>query len=248
MALLSRRVTLPMFVKVKRCVAKDEVRVPDSLSFTFALRATRIPNVQYFEENVKLEELADLEMAANISINIFGVAPNGVEIVCVSEHYSAPPDRHVNLLYVRKRNRERYFLITNVSRLLGEQVAPRRRKSVHICRACLRHFLEKEDLTEHWTKCGPNSPYVPIPVIPLDANAEGRKLPRRKRAPSRRLALEANKAGLCVICCVRLRSALYIPCSHVAACYVCATKAGKITPACIVCKTPFVRIEKVFLS
>jgi hypothetical protein len=128
--------------------------------------------------------------------------------------------------------------------MLGSQIAPRRRGVIHICRACLRHFASQNELRSHWNSvCGPSSSTFPIPIVPLSPTAGGRIRERQ----SRRIAL-ANRAGICLLCCVNMRSAIYIPCNHIVACIPCAMKASETNQRCTLCNDPYEQITKVFLS
>jgi len=140
----------------------------------------------------------------------------------------------------------RFFLIHDLRRLLGTQLAPRRRGRLHICRACLLHFTTQEYLQEHLVGCGGNSATVPVPIVQLSESAVERMnvllRPRRKRRKSSDLLYK------CWICLRRPRDALYLPCKHLICCQSCAQKNANYSTKCMICRGTVTSIEHIYLS
>ena len=185
--------------------------------------------------------------------------------MCIRDSYHIPEKRHVNLLYVTRGYRfGRYFTINDLSRLLGDQIAPKRGGCIDICRACLRHFPGYTNLLrEHWKTCVPNSSVQLVPVIELSSYAVGRyqHFKQRRRSHTRSSKCKRHKKedeeklgenedmclSKCTLCCTATRDSYYTPCMHLVSCFKCASRAKLNNPFCVICRTRIESINKVYL-
>ena len=131
---LPRNVPLPAFINAKKCCIQHSApNIPNSLSFYNCLSYNlsiprKVLDNTWLDKYkpMKLEKLGEFEKENGLSINVFGVLINGTVALHISQNYEISDKLHIDLLYVKRGSQFRYFRISDLSRLLGPQVAPRR--------------------------------------------------------------------------------------------------------------------------
>ncbi|XP_054256909.1 uncharacterized protein LOC128981938 [Macrosteles quadrilineatus] len=104
---------------------------------------------------VKLTDVKKFEKRAGLSINVYGLEENSdVFPLCVTDEEKPV---HVDLLLVKDGTNSHYCLIKNLSRLVHSQATKHNRKC-YICRRCLQHFHNEDNLKTHMEDCSRHDP------------------------------------------------------------------------------------------
>jgi len=246
-----RRTSLPAFIYLKRCV-ETLYPIPDAGSFKFCIN-TKFQNIFWANgvHCIPLKDIRTFEEINAISISIFGVKRNEVIPLSISQNYKATDvGRHISLLYINKRKvREddgtngRYYIISDLGRLLGSQIAPKLVKKIRICPACLRPYRSNRGWQEHYKKCGTNSSVQPVPVIDLSRPYSSLAVESENFTPKGNV-----NQGICGVCFSAPRNVLYMPCNHIIACEKCALISYSYTGGCIICRELIGRMIRVYLA
>ena len=97
---------------------------------------------------MKLEDITKFEKQnPGISVNVFGFEKE-VFPLRISKHSG----RNVDLIMIGNGKENHYAVISNLSRLLSNQVS-RHKEPKFFCRRCLNHFSSQEKLKTHLESC-----------------------------------------------------------------------------------------------
>lgn len=102
------------------------------------------------ETPVSIKSIPEIENKYNVTINIFGHSNNKTDfypIRITKNHF----EKHVNLLYTEKEDKQHYVLIKDFNKLNNKITKNTRKK--YFCYYCLQHFTREDILNKHKEDC-----------------------------------------------------------------------------------------------
>lgn len=165
---------LPKGLYTKRAILSIES--PPKMCFLYSVLAKlhpvkkhpeRMTNYKRYERTidcdmitfpVKITQLPRFEQSNNLSINIFGFEKRPFPIF-VSERKVLDENRKIDLLLWKSH----FFLIRDISRLIGYSFNENKRHKCYVCRKCLYSFKNPQMMKEHERYCTSNGQRYTLP-------------------------------------------------------------------------------------
>lgn len=158
------------FIKIPKSIAKKNAVVnvlnSDGNCFAYAIMSALFPtgsninnvfdypsyteHLNFTNINLPMEfsNISKFETQNNLSINVFGLNQSNTKIIGPLHHTRERKERHINLLYYEYRCNTHFVWISDLSRLVGNQLS-RHKEKKHICDGCLLFFSKKTQLADH---------------------------------------------------------------------------------------------------
>lgn len=124
------------------------------------LNKVHMVGIQY---PVRLTQITKFENQNDISINVFGYEDKEIFPMRIT---TSKGKSHVDLLYLKKKDKFHYCLIKNLNRFLYRTEGGRGGHAHYYCPYCLHGFLDKRNLNKHTDFCmslGEQKIEMPIP-------------------------------------------------------------------------------------